>query len=193
MTPGLLTIRVPGVPAPGGSKRAFVYKGRDGRHRASVTDAAGEKNKNWRGAVATFAVQAMQRQGFVLIPRPVAIACRMTFYMPRPKGHYRAGSRADELKPAAPVFPVTKPDALKLARSTEDALTGVAWEDDCQVVGGPCPLKLYAGKERWTGAVIEIERVDDVVGLASVGDFARVSACPAEQGSGAGLWKGDVT
>ena len=55
----------------------------------------------------------------------------ITFGLPRPKGHYgKKGIRA-----SAPAFPATRPDATKLLRCTEDALTesGI-WRDDAQVV-----------------------------------------------------------
>ncbi|MEL6312191.1 MAG: hypothetical protein AAFQ17_07510 [Pseudomonadota bacterium] len=81
-TPGVLTIRVPGLPAPGGSKKAFVING-----KARLTDA-GKNNKPWRQAVAAFAVDAMREQGFAMIRKPQAIACRMAFHMPRPRSHF---------------------------------------------------------------------------------------------------------
>jgi Holliday junction resolvase RusA-like endonuclease len=38
------------------------------------------------------------------------------------------------LKGSAPEWPVARPDALKLARAAEDALTGIVWADDAQIV-----------------------------------------------------------
>jgi Holliday junction resolvase RusA-like endonuclease len=38
------------------------------------------------------------------------------------------------LKPNAPKYPTTRPDALKLARAAEDALTGIIWTDDAVTV-----------------------------------------------------------
>lgn len=58
------------------------------------------------------------------------LSVMFTFVMPRPNGHF--GTKG--LKPSAPDHPTTKPDALKLCRSTEDALTGVVWNDDSQTV-----------------------------------------------------------
>jgi Holliday junction resolvase RusA-like endonuclease len=58
----------------------------------------------------------------------------MDFIMPRPKGHYRSGKHAGEVKDGAPPYPAVKPDAGKLARGTEDALTGIVWRDDSQIV-----------------------------------------------------------
>lgn len=120
-----LSFFVPGTPAPGGSKRFVGF----GRHtgRAILVDAGGERNKNWRTSVAQCGHAEMA--GAALFTGPLAV--RLEFLMQRPKGHY--GPRG-ELRPAAPPAPITRPDTLKLARSTEDALTGVCWRDDAQTV-----------------------------------------------------------
>jgi Holliday junction resolvase RusA-like endonuclease len=53
------------------------------------------------------------------------------FRMPRPKAHYKASG---EIKADAPWFPIVRPDLTKLLRSTEDAMTGIVWHDDSQIV-----------------------------------------------------------
>jgi Holliday junction resolvase RusA-like endonuclease len=55
---------------------------------------------------------------------------RVAFRLPRPKGHY--GRRG--LRPSAPAYPNVMPDLDKLARAILDALTGIVWRDDAQVV-----------------------------------------------------------
>lgn len=67
-----------------------------------------------------------------LVPRPEAIVLRVTVRIQRPKIHFRANG---ELKPNAPKNPTTKPDLDNLVKTVKDALNGVAWEDDSQVVG----------------------------------------------------------
>ncbi len=53
----------------------------------------------------------------------------------RPKSHYRTGRMTSHLLTGnAPLHPTSKPDLLKLARAAEDALTGLVWADDAQVV-----------------------------------------------------------
>lgn len=134
---------VPGIPAPGGSKKAFVLKRRDGSivRRANgspmvnITDAAGEKNKNWRAIVALTA-----RTEYSGDPLAGPLAVSMIFTVPRPKSHFRSNG---QLKPSAPRYHTSKPDSLKLARSTEDALTGILWVDDSQVQFERGPLKEY--------------------------------------------------
>jgi Holliday junction resolvase RusA-like endonuclease len=53
---------------------------------------------------------------------------------PRPKGHYKGGKYGTALKANAPPFPTVRPDATKLIRPAEDALKGILWRDDSQIV-----------------------------------------------------------
>jgi Holliday junction resolvase RusA-like endonuclease len=119
---------VPGLPAPGGSKKAFAFVGKDGKPHANVTDAAGKRNKDWRACVALAATEHFAA------PLPDAICVDFLFVLPRPKGHFGSGRNAAVLKANAPPHHMLAPDAAKLARSTEDALTKIAWADDAQVV-----------------------------------------------------------
>lgn len=135
-----MTFFVPGIPAPGGSKKGFVNP-KTGR--VVIVDDA-KRNKDWRSMVGLIASQHFARP----LEGPVRVV--VTFYMPRPQGHF--GKRG--LRPGAPAFPTTRPDASKLWRSTEDALKGIAWLDDAQVVTQTI-LKRYATAA--PGAQIEIE------------------------------------
>lgn len=121
-----LSINVPGIPAPGGSKRFVGFGKKTGR--AILIDDAGQRNKDWRSAVMWAGREAIGQNQLFVGPLRVDF----TFYMPRPTGHFRPDGVS--LKLSAPKYPITKPDALKLARSTEDALTGVVWNDDAQTV-----------------------------------------------------------
>lgn len=145
-----INIFVQDTPKPGGSKRAFVVRTKTGGQRAIVTDDC-KKNKEWRTSVREAAIRAMEGkppfQG-----RPALL--NITFIMPRPNGHYGSGRNADVLKPNAPKYHISKPDCLKLARSTEDALTGIVWADD----SANCVLKLSKiySDNRVTGAIITV-------------------------------------
>jgi Holliday junction resolvase RusA-like endonuclease len=66
--------------------------------------------------------------GRELLEGPLVL--EFVFFRPRPAAHF--GRRG--LRPSAPEFPTTRPDVLKLARAVKDALTGVVWRDDAQVV-----------------------------------------------------------
>lgn len=117
------TFFVPGIPQPGGSKRGFPFRRRDGRIGVAISDD-NAKAKSWKALVAL----AAQEAGVTLVADPVEVT--MTFWLPRPKGHFGSGKNAAFLKPSAPHYHTVRPDVLKLARSTEDALTGIAWNDD---------------------------------------------------------------
>jgi len=114
---------VPGIPAPGGSKRGF-YNAR--LKRTMVIEDNQQKNRNWRAAVALAASEAMNGHEIFIGP----LFVKITFEMPRPKAHY--GARG--LKKSAPTWNTNKPDVTKLIRSTEDAMTAVVWKDDAQIV-----------------------------------------------------------
>lgn len=108
----MTTFIVEGVPAPQGSKKAFVRGGR------AVLVEASAKVKPWRDAVA---VQA-KRHFPTPLDGPVYVAVQ--FVMPRPKAWGR--KRMDPM--------VQTPDADKLLRAVNDALTGIAYRDDSQIV-----------------------------------------------------------
>jgi len=130
----VVTFVVWGVAQTAGSKRGFYNKK---VHRVIITDD-NAKSRPWKAQVTDAAAA-------VMAGRPLlegALSAAFVFYLPRPKSHH--GRRG--LLPSAPAFPVVKPDALKLARAVEDALTGVVYRDDSQIVyeslwkayGKPC-------------------------------------------------------
>jgi Holliday junction resolvase RusA-like endonuclease len=115
-----------GTAQPGGSKRAFRHN-RTGR--VMVTDA-NRNAKPWQAIVAATGHEAMNGRR----PFDMALEVTFTFYRQRPAGHFGTGRNHGELRDAAPVYPITRPDALKLSRAAEDALTGICWRDDSQIV-----------------------------------------------------------
>jgi Holliday junction resolvase RusA-like endonuclease len=122
--PEILNFVAFGLPSPGGSKSAFRNP-RTGK--IVVVDAGGKKTRTWRTVVAHAARAAMA--GGELMQPPLALI--IEFRMPRPKAHYKASG---EIKQDAPWFPIVRPDLTKLLRSTEDAMTGIVWHDDAQIV-----------------------------------------------------------
>jgi Holliday junction resolvase RusA-like endonuclease len=84
----------------------------------------------WRKAVAQVAGEAMDGSGLLEGP----LFASFTFYRVRPLGHFGTGRNAGTVKVSAPFSPTTKPDLLKTARAIEDALTGVVYRDDAQIV-----------------------------------------------------------
>lgn len=100
-----------GVPQPQGSTKAFIRGGRP----VITTDNA--KLKPWREVVAYAAQEARGEEW----PHGDAVSVVLRFYLPKPKSVRRT-------------YPTTRPDVDKLARGILDALTGVAFKDDSQVV-----------------------------------------------------------
>lgn len=110
MTP--VTFTVPGVPQVQGNHRVS---------RAGYTYDTNKKLAGWRRTVALCAQQAMNRQRAEPLTGPVLLA--IEFAMPRTKA-----MRKD------PPPPMTqRPDSTKLTRAIEDALTGIAYNDDSQI------------------------------------------------------------
>lgn len=139
---------VPGIPQPGGSKKGFVNP----RTRRVVIVEDAKRNKDWRAVVSLAA-----RETYEGTPLQGPLSLRVTFYLPRPRGHYRTGRNAHALRDSAPHFPTTKPDTTKLLRSTEDALSGILWGDDSQIVK-QYAAKRYVGDEAGQpGAWIELK------------------------------------
>lgn len=122
--PPALAFVVHGTPEPAGSKRAMPM-GRGPGARWGVIDA-NPKAKGWRGKVEQVAGELMN--GRPLLQGPLSLVLR--FYVQRPKGHYGKNG----VRQSAPSYPMTRPDVLKLARNVEDALTGVCYRDDAQIV-----------------------------------------------------------
>jgi Holliday junction resolvase RusA-like endonuclease len=131
-----LTFEVVGIPAPQGSKRAYV------RGTKAVLVESSDKVKPWRAAVAWTARQATRESSWYTTAAAVTIA--IDFTLPRPKS-----------LPKRIVDHVKKPDIDKLIRSTLDGISdaGTIWNDDSQVT------KVIASKKYGdaTGALIGIE------------------------------------
>lgn len=129
-TPPLFTLTVYGTPQAAGSKRAFSWRAKDGRSGTNVTDA-NPKARPWKDQIAQHVGEAW---GVTTPPLDGPLKIRFTFYAQRPTGHYGSGRNSDRLKPSAPPYPTSRPDALKLARAVEDALSGILYRDDSQIV-----------------------------------------------------------
>jgi Holliday junction resolvase RusA-like endonuclease len=148
----MLTLNVVGTPAPQGSKTAGINP-RTGKVWMRESSA---KVTPWRQDVQAAALGTLSSHDPILGPVRVSV----TFYLARPRFHFRTGKNAHLLRDAAPLFPSTKPDIDKLLRSTLDGLgeAGV-WRDDSQVVGVTA-WKHYADA-RPLGAEITIESMGD--------------------------------
>lgn len=137
---------VVGTPVPQGSTRAFAGKGKAAGRAFITNDPTGTIGK-WRGDIR----QALQGQrqlattrGFVeppATPVDAPISMRLVFRFARPASHFlpvNAKRSTPELKPSAPAQQAVTGgrtgDLDKLVRAVLDALTGVLYLDDAQVV-----------------------------------------------------------
>lgn len=159
---------VPGLPAPGGSK-SFIPIWRRGGELITVVrngrvwpvirvvdsaDVGSNRVSKWKNVVRGYAGE------FMCGARPYQCPVRVefVFFMPRPQFHLGTGKNAGIVKESAPQFHTVKPDALKLARSTEDALTGIVFDDDAANVS-------IQSEKRWcnygeqSGVLIRIKRL----------------------------------
>jgi crossover junction endodeoxyribonuclease RusA len=119
--PGYWHFTVVGVPEKQGSMRAFA--GKNGRAFIRQGDSAKQRTKleDWRHAVAEGGRKALGDTPGPTEEGPVTVA--VSFLLPKPKS-----------APKWKRWPTAKPDLDKLIRAVFDALTGVLFKDDSQVV-----------------------------------------------------------
>lgn len=146
-----VTFEVPGHCKPAGSKR-FVTNKYTGR--GYVIDA-NPKAADWKSDVA--AVAKASFKGPLLT---VALCASFEFFVPRPDCHYGSGKNVLKLKAGAPQWPAKKPDVLKLARGIEDALSGIIYRDDCQIVKEILTKDWAATKEAFIGVRVTIQTLE---------------------------------
>ena len=163
-----MRITVHGTPAPQGSKR-HVGNG--------VMVESSKKVKPWRQDVKHAALEAIPDYSCGCEPNAPewgtddALQVEITFYLPRPRGHYGTGRNAGTLKASAPTRPHTRPDLDKLLRSTLDALGEAGlWADDSRVAV-LLGEKQYAD-HRPPGAVIDVTRAADLMDASTIGRTA---------------------
>ena len=143
------SVRVHGIPKPQGSKR-HVGNG-------IMVESAGRPLKDWREAVRSTAVDALDGRP----PTALPVRLSVTFLMPRPKAHFRTGRLADQLRDDAPWWCAGRPDVDKLLRAVGDALKSAGlYRDDAQVVS-MAGIKIYARPDEAPGALIAAEVIEE--------------------------------
>lgn len=127
---------IEGKPEPQGRGRASTFNA--GNRKITVRDPI--KSRNWKRDVAVLAKNMRVR----LMEGPLRVV--MTFYLSRPKS-----------LPKRDVWHVKKPDVDNLSKAVGDALNGIAYNDDSQIV------RLTAHKQYATdkvGVHVSIERLE---------------------------------
>ena len=117
----MLSFTVLGYPEPQGSIKAFMPKG--AKFPTLTSDNA--DLKPWRQNVGTTALLAGRDAGFAVSSE--AIDLTLAFYFAKPAS---ASKRI--------IQKITRPDLDKLTRSILDALKGIVYRDDSQVVAIDC-------------------------------------------------------
>lgn len=107
---------VSGIPRPQGSK-SFV--------RGRVIEASRYVHQ-WREDIASLALDAYSAE-----PTETPVSVTLQFTFARPKSHCYASG---DLKPSAKSEHLQRPDVDKLSRAVLDALTGILYQDDSQVI-----------------------------------------------------------
>lgn len=118
----ICTFFVEGKPIPKGNHRAFIRGS-----KAIVTDAQGGNLSDWESSIRTVARKHFNYQ-------PIdndAVALSIDFIFKHPKNHFtKKGKPTKQFRKNH----ITRPDADKLTRAVCDALTGVVYKDDSQVM-----------------------------------------------------------
>lgn len=138
-----VSFTVHGTPQPQGSTRAFIPKG----WKRAVVTTDNSKLKPWRQAVAAEALAAMEGQP--LCSGAVIVNCRFLFLKPK------------SVKKSV-VDKLTKPDVDKLVRGIFDALSGICFRDDAQIVRSCASKEFCESNER---AEIEVFSWTDKNGI----------------------------
>lgn len=115
------TFKVLGKPAPQGSKR-HVGKG--------VMVESSKRCKPWRQDVRHTVMELLPDGWYANMDKAITLSC--VFVFARPKNHFRTNG---QLKPSAPKHCSGRiGDISKLVRAVEDAMTGVVYNDDAQII-----------------------------------------------------------
>ena len=109
---------VSGIPRPQGSK-SFV--------RGRVIEAS-KHVYQWRRDIASLAQEVITSPP---LDNKTPVAISLKFCFARPKSHV---TRKGELRSGFSPQHIQRPDVDKLSRAVLDALTGIAWQDDSQVI-----------------------------------------------------------
>lgn len=126
----MIQFTVYGHPEPQGSTRAFVPKG----WTRPVITTASKKMKPWRQQITGTAIDAPGMK--VWTRKEGGVKLNLIFVLSKPPSLSKKWTILNK-----------KPDVDKLSRCVLDSLTGIAYEDDSQVIVLHV-VKIYGGPER---------------------------------------------
>ena len=117
-----LTLTIPGEPCAQGRPRFSTHGG-------FVKAYDPEKSRNYKAYVKMCAIKSMQEQGLTLTEKALSIEVRAFMSIPP--------SKSKKFKQAAVLGierPTKKPDVDNIFKCVTDAMSGIAYKDDKQIV-----------------------------------------------------------
>lgn len=117
-----LTLTIPGEPCAQGRPRFSTHGG-------FVKAYDPEKSRNYKAYVKMCAIKSMQEQGLTLTEKALSIEVRAFMSIP--------SSKSKKFKQAAVLGierPTKKPDVDNIFKCVTDAMSGIAYKDDKQIV-----------------------------------------------------------
>jgi len=147
--PRVWTVTVPGAPV--GKSRARVVRGKNGKVHAYTP----KKSANWEKSAAMEAKRVMANDEPTCLP----VGLCLVAFMPIPKSWpaWKQGAAHDGL-----IKPTGKPDLDNMVKAAKDALNGIAWKDDSQVVSVTA-MKTYGKKPQVVLKIIEVGKIPSSV------------------------------
>lgn len=144
-----VTFRVYGLPAPQGSMRVFMIKPKGGgAQRPIITHARGKVLAEWRAAI----VQAAIKARVPMMQGPVFL--KLLIILPAPASRPTVLTTQKQMEYW--LRPWRQPDLDKCVRGILDAMTGIAFKDDGQIVR-LLAEKVYANDGERPGIDVTIE------------------------------------
>jgi len=136
-----MKFEVKGKPATKGSWVPYIHKPDKNDSSSWVARLYPATNKTLQPWVKQVTARAFVSLLMITKDKPVEV--NLTFYLDRPKSHFRTNG---EVKESAPDFPISqRNDGDKLERAVWDCLKGNGFADDGQIV-------TWSGKKRWAGS-----------------------------------------
>lgn len=120
-----ISFTVLGRPQPQGSMKGFVLPGKGGAKPRAILTSDNTKMKPYRQQVGWAALDARAKAGHagLFAEKQVAVGVEFKFYFEKPPSISKKR-----------VHISVKPDIDKICRSTIDAMTGVMFADDAQII-----------------------------------------------------------
>lgn len=142
---------------PQGSMRGFVMPGKNGAKARAILTSTTKNLKPYRQQLTLAAMEALKAAGMTepLAEKHVGVKLVVDFFFQKPASVSKKR-----------LYPAVKPDLSKLIRSTEDAMIGILYVDDAQIV------EVKARKHYGTPERVEVKALVDATftGLQEIPD-----------------------